>query len=75
MTDKRKYCAGCRNDFYNSGNNELGIAECWCLKDAKVGKYRMVHINDVPPWTGKPVSTLSCYSRPQWIKVDPKVTR
>lgn len=30
-----KYCAGCRDDFYN-GKNEIGVAECWLLKDAEV---------------------------------------
>lgn len=74
MSDKRKYCAGCRNNFYN-GNNDLGVAQCWSLEEAKVGMYRMVHINDAPPWTDKPVKALDCYSRPQWVKVDPKVTR
>lgn len=38
--DKSK-CVGCRNNFYN-GNNDLGISECWLLKDAKVKtKYRL----------------------------------
>lgn len=33
---KRAHCEGCRNNFYNGGNNPHGIQECWSLKDAKV---------------------------------------
>lgn len=31
----KKNCTGCRDDFYN-GNNEIGVKECWKLKDAKL---------------------------------------
>ena len=41
MRKDTTYCRGCRNDFYN-GQNELGVKECWCLKDAKiVTRYRI----------------------------------
>lgn len=39
--EKREYCSGCQDDFYN-GNNPLGIKECWCHKTAKlVKRYRI----------------------------------
>ena len=31
----RSHCTGCRDDFYN-GHNNLGVTECWMLKDAKI---------------------------------------
>jgi len=35
------HCVGCQEDFYN-GKNDLGIEECWQLKDAKlVKKYKI----------------------------------
>lgn len=41
MNNKKSRCVGCRNNFYN-GNNDLGVSECWNLKDAKVKtKYRL----------------------------------
>ena len=32
---KRKYCPGCRSEFYN-GQNPHGIKNCWHLNGAKV---------------------------------------
>ena len=71
-TNKRRYCSGCRNDFYN-GNNSYGIPECWSLKTATVVMRRFVHINQVPPWNNRPEWTLDCHRRPQFVSVDPKV--
>lgn len=34
MADKQN-CLGCEDNFYN-GNNPLGVASCWSLKDAKL---------------------------------------
>jgi len=31
----KKHCVGCRNNFYN-GNNDIGVSECWSLKNAKL---------------------------------------
>lgn len=40
MSD-RKYCVGCRDDFYN-GKNSVGVTECWLLKNAQVvTRYRI----------------------------------
>ena len=67
---KLKYCVGCRENFYN-GNNEYGIMECWCLKDAKVVWKKFIGMNDVPPWNWqKPVRTLECHRKKGFIKVD-----
>ena len=41
-------CDGCRNDFYNDGNNPLGVKRCWSRDGAKpVTRYR-IHINSLP---------------------------
>lgn len=46
----RKYCNGCRDDFYNTGRDDFGgsgdtqshVRECWSLKTAKVvTRYRL----------------------------------
>lgn len=41
MAGDRKYCSGCRDDFYNEpGNSTRG--QCWNLKSAKVvTRYRI----------------------------------
>ena len=44
----KDYCVGCRDNFYN-GNNNLGVKECWCLKDAKLVMKKEVHIDQAPP--------------------------
>ena len=37
MKGEKKYCEGCRNNFYN-GNNALGINECWYFSKSKTVK-------------------------------------
>ncbi len=70
---KLALCAGCHNNFYN-GNNPYGIERCWSLKSAEPVEAKFVHMNDVPPWDRQPVEdTLSCYRRPDHIKVRPEV--
>lgn len=71
-SDRRKYCIGCRDNFYN-GNNEYGIKECWCLDDAKVVKKKFVPMDMRPPWDIPPQKTLSCYRKKGYVAVDPKV--
>jgi len=61
--EKKKYCAGCRQDFYN-GNNPLNIKECWRLKSAKLVKrykiYWWTPMDKASNFTE--VKVLSCYS-------------
>ena len=74
MNKKRKleYCLGCENDFYNE-KNSLGINECWSLKDTdKPILRKRVHINETPPWNGKPERLFKCFHQKQYIFVDPK---
>ena len=56
---QRKYCSGCRDDFYN-GYNDLGIQQCWSLKDAKVVWKKKVSIHQRPPWNQKAIRVLDC---------------
>lgn len=67
---KRKYCNGCRNNFYN-GNNDLGVEECWSLRDAKVVWKKRVPIHQRPPWTQKAIRVLSCYHKSGYVFVAP----
>lgn len=65
---KLKYCAGCYNNFYN-GNNPYGVKECSYLKTAKIVRRKEVHINQMPPYKQKPIKTLDCYRRPQFVYI------
>lgn len=71
--EKLKYCTGCHNDFYN-GKNNMGIKECWCLKDAKLVKKRKVSMSQRPPWNQEPINVLSCCRYDGYVLVDPKIT-
>lgn len=68
-SEKRKYCNGCRQDFYN-GSNPYGIKECWNLKSARLVWKKQVHINQIPPWKQKPIKVLNCYSCRNYVFVD-----
>jgi len=68
--EKLKYCAGCRDDFYN-GNNDMEIKECWNLQSAKLVLRKEVHIDQRPPWKQKPIKVLSCYRKPRYVYVEP----
>lgn len=35
-TKSTALCEGCRDNFYNSGNNTIGVKVCWQLAKAKV---------------------------------------
>lgn len=63
-------CSGCRDNFYN-GNNPYDISECWNFKGARVKCLKLVHINQVPPWTQKPQWILGCYRPPKYVRVGP----
>lgn len=64
----KKYCIGCRDNFYN-GNNDLGISECWRLNTAKLIKRKEVHISQFPPWNQKAKMFPDCYHRPLFAYV------
>lgn len=57
----KKYCAGCRNDFYN-GRNAIGVKECWSFKTAKV-VWRICILNwEKPPYKNKKkVRVANCW--------------
>lgn len=68
MSDKKSkdMCVGCRNNFYNEGNNELGVKECWSFKKAKVCTRWKLHWWTQPTVRGafQEVVTLDCHHRP-----------
>lgn len=71
MPKSKQMCLGCRNNFYN-GRNDLGVKECWCYKDAKIVKRKMVSYSQVPPWNQEPIKVLDCMQIPGYALVDPK---
>ncbi|KKM72983.1 hypothetical protein LCGC14_1415130 [marine sediment metagenome] len=71
--DKLRFCAGCKNNFYN-GNNHLNIEECWSFKSSKVVMRKKVYIDQYPPWNQKPIKILSCFHQPRYVFVGPKQT-
>ena len=71
--EKLELCGGCDGNFYN-GHNDKGVKECWSLKTAKVAMRKKVHVDQVPPWTQKPIRTLSCFHQRRYVMVGPKQT-
>ena len=60
---KQKYCLGCRNNYYNHGNNSV-TGECWSLDDAKVVWKYEVGIWEDPPYKNKKKRrVLDCYRK------------
>lgn len=66
LSAKQKYCAGCRDDFYNHDGHSMNGKHCWSLPDAEVvTRYRI-------GWWTQPtergafqkVTTLSCHYAP-----------
>ncbi|MDD5651708.1 MAG: hypothetical protein PHF86_15035 [Candidatus Nanoarchaeia archaeon] len=67
----RKYCAGCRDNFYN-GNNEFGVMKCWHLENAKVQWKIQVGVWENPPYLNKRKQRVaSCYQGNGIIFIDP----
>lgn len=72
-SEKKAHCKGCRDDFYNhDGNSTTG--ECWGLEAAKLGKRKLVHINDRPPWNHTPRTVFRCYRPKGYVNIGPEVT-
>lgn len=63
-------CNGCYNNFYN-GNNNIGVSECWCLKDARV-KRRFAIASNVPTYRENfyEVEKPGCYRQPGMFYTD-----
>lgn len=61
MTDseKLKHCKGCRDDYYNHGNNST-TGRCWMLPSMKLVSKKRVPMDQPPPWTQKPVQVPDC---------------
>lgn len=69
----KKYCSGCRDDFYN-GKNPYGVKECWMLKGAKRIMRKEVHKNQRPPWNQKATKLPNCYNADDYVYVQPDRT-
>jgi hypothetical protein len=66
MTKDKSLCSGCRSNFYNSGNNPLGINECGSYANAKVVRRWRIGwwtLQDKKENFTK-VTTLSCHHSP-----------
>lgn len=64
LRNKRRYCAGCDNDFYN-GHNELGVRQCWHLASARVvWRWRIGWWTQPARGAYRRVRTLTCHSAP-----------
>lgn len=58
----KKYCSGCRQNFYN-GNNYWGIKECCHLKHAKLeSRIPIGHWENPPYLNKKKVKVPACWS-------------
>ena len=67
----KKYCIGCKDNYYNYGNNS-DIGECWMLKSAKLEKKLDIPMDMRPPYdknkkflTKKP----SCFKKKGYCRV------
>ncbi len=67
----REHCVGCEQNFYNV-NNDLGVAECWSLKTAKVIWRKRVSMSQRPPWKQKARRFPSCYQQRGYVFARPK---
>ena len=59
--DKQRYCAGCRDDYYNHRD---GATKCWSLEKAKVVTRFKLHWWTAPtvPGAFTEVRTLNCHN-------------
>ena len=73
MTTNQKlpHCAGCRDNFYNRGKDDL----CWMLAAMKLVWKKPVPVDQRPPWDNPAVRLPNCYRRKGYVYVDPKITR
>jgi hypothetical protein len=66
-SEKRKYCSGCYNDYYNY-NTDGG---CWSLGSAKVCWKIKIGVDEMPPYKKKKQRVLSCWRGRRIIAIDP----
>jgi hypothetical protein len=67
-----KHCDGCVDDFYN-GHNPFGVKECWHRETAAFGKFRLIHVDQAPPYLHVKLQTIpSCYKLRRYVKVKPE---
>jgi len=67
---KKDKCIGCYNNIYNNGAG--GAKECWSFKTAKVVWRKMVHADQIPPYTQKAIRVPDCYHKPRYFYIDAK---
>jgi hypothetical protein len=70
MTDV-KHCDGCHNDFYN-GHNDIGVKQCWALKDATLEPRLLINVEQAPPYRQKPTLRPTCYKAQRYVTVKPE---
>ena len=65
-------CNGCHNDFYN-GHNNIGVQQCWHLKDAKLVPRLLIHVDQAPPYKHiKQQMVPHCYKMKRFVTVAPE---
>jgi hypothetical protein len=66
LARKREHCRGCRNDYYNQGNNGMGGKGCWSLPSAKLVTRFRTHRDALPasPGAFEQVRVYQCYHAP-----------
>lgn len=57
---RRKYCPGCRDEFYYAGQNKIGVSKCWHLSDSQV-KWKAIFLS-VDSKNPTRVRTLDCFT-------------
>ena len=67
--DKKRLCRGCRDDYYNHGNNSTN-GECWLLSKARPVFRTLVGIWQNPPYTWHPQKTLHCHNPDGSVWID-----
>jgi len=69
--DKKKYCIGCDNHFYND-NNPMGIRQCWHLPDAKMQTRYCIGVNTPQDKVSNfiKIRTLGCFTESGYAYYD-----
>lgn len=64
--EKLKLCKGCHDNFYNDGNNKIGVKRCWLFEKAQiVTRFQLDWwTSPVQPGAFTKVTTLNCHHAP-----------